>query len=68
MKELKVDLREMNRWFRERFPNKDLITLEELLSDYENLILEEEHRKEKEIEEQQLAEFDEFVWNYDREE
>ena len=66
MKELKVDLREMNRWFRERFPNKDLITLEELLSDYENLILEEESRKEEESKSEQRDDFD--TWFYDREE
>lgn len=66
MKELKVDLREMNRWFRERFPNKDLITLEELLSDYENLILEEEHRKEEELKSEQRDDLE--AWIYDREE
>lgn len=66
MKELKVDLREMNRWFRERFPNKDLITLEELLSDYENLILEEEHRKEEELKSEQRDDLE--TWIYDREE
>lgn len=66
MKELKVDLREMNRWFRERFPNKDLITLEELLSDYENLILEEERRKEEELKSEQRDDLE--TWNYDREE
>lgn len=66
MKELKVDLREMNRWFRERFPNKDLITLEELLSDYENLILEDERRKEEESKSEQRDDFD--TWFYDREE
>lgn len=66
MKELKVDLREMNRWFRERFPNKDLITLEELLSDYENLILEEERRKEEELKSEQRDDLE--TWIYDREE
>lgn len=52
MKELKIDLREMNRWFRDRFPNKDLITFEELLTDYEELILDTERQKEEEIEKQ----------------
>lgn len=66
MKELKVDLREMNRWFRERFPNKDLITLDELLSDYENLILDEELRKEEELKSEQRDDLE--TWIYDREE
>lgn len=46
MKELKIDLREMNRWFRERFPNKDLITFEDFLSDYEELIFDKERLEE----------------------
>lgn len=55
MKEIKIDLREMNRWFQERFSNKDLITFEELLSDYENLIFENEHLQEE------FEEYKEFV-------
>lgn len=47
MKELKIDLREMNRWFKERFPNKDLITFQELLSDYEELIFDKERLEEE---------------------
>lgn len=57
MKELKLDLREMNKLYQERFKNQDLITLDELLGDYEDLVwkvesLEEELRDlENKIEE-----------------
>ena len=50
MQEIKIDLRELNRYFQERFPKKDLITFEELLNDYEELIFDKE-RLEEEIEE-----------------
>lgn len=62
MKELKIDLREMNRWFRDRFPNKDLITFEEFLADYEELILDTERRQEEEIERQ--ATIDDYIDSY----
>ena len=62
MKELKIDLREMNRWFRDRFPNKDLITFEEFLTDYEELILDAEREKEEEIERQ--ATIDDYIDEY----
>jgi hypothetical protein len=62
MKELKIDLREMNRWFKDRFPNKDLITFEELLADYEELILDAERRQEEEIEKQ--ATIDNYIDSY----
>lgn len=62
MKELKIDLREMNRWFKDRFPNKDLITFEELLTDYEELILDAERRQEEEIERQ--ATIDDYTDSY----
>lgn len=48
MKELKLDLREMNKLYQERFNGQDLITLDELLGDYEDLISEVE-RLEREI-------------------
>lgn len=38
--DLKFDIREWNKWFKERFPKKDLITLKELLSDYEDALFE----------------------------
>lgn len=62
MKELKIDLREMNRWFRDRFPNKDLITFEEFLADYEELILDAERQEEEEIERQ--ATIDDYIDEY----
>lgn len=42
MDELLFDLRKQNDWIKERFANKDLITLEDLLADYEDLIFENE--------------------------
>ncbi len=37
---IKIDLRDANQWIQDRFPNRDLITFEELLGDYESLITE----------------------------
>jgi len=37
---IKIDLRDVNQWIQDRFPNRDLITFEELLGDYESLITE----------------------------
>lgn len=62
MKELKIDLREMNRWFKDRFPNKDLITFEEFLADYEELILNAERQEEEQIEKQ--ATIDDYIDEY----
>lgn len=62
MKELKIDLREMNRWFKDRFPNKDLITFEELLTDYEELILDVERQEEEKNERQ--ATIDDYIDSY----
>lgn len=50
MEEIYLDIRNWNRWINERFPDKDFITLDELLSDYEELIYDKEHLEE-EIEE-----------------
>ena len=36
--DIKIDLRSCNRWIKKRFPNKDIITLEEFIGDYEDLI------------------------------
>ena len=47
MDELLFDLRKQNDWIKERFANKDLITLDELLGDYEDLISENEHLQEE---------------------
>lgn len=45
--DIKIDLRECNRWIRDRFPKKDLITIDELLGDYEDLISEVDHLEEE---------------------
>lgn len=37
-KDILLDIREWNKWMKERFLNKDFITLEQLLGDYEDLI------------------------------
>lgn len=42
-----VDLRNENRWLREIFNNKDLITIEEMLEKIEDLSDELEHTKEE---------------------
>lgn len=44
--DLLLDLRKESDWIKERFANKDLITLEQLLADYEDLIFENEHLEE----------------------
>lgn len=43
---IKIDLRDANQWIQDRFPNRDLITFEELLGDYESLIAEKEEIEE----------------------
>ena len=43
---IKIDLRDANQWIQDRFPNRDLITFEELLGDYESLITELEEIEE----------------------
>lgn len=45
--DLLINLKEQNSWIKDRFPNKDLITLEELMSDYEDLISELDNLKEE---------------------
>ena len=45
--DIKIDLRFCNRWIKKRFPNKDVITLEEFLGDYEDLIEEVDHLEEE---------------------
>lgn len=45
--DFKIDLRNVNRWYRDRFPNKDLISFEELLGDYEDLMYEVKELEEE---------------------
>lgn len=43
---LKIDLRNMDELIQERFPNKDLVTLEELIGDYTETLWEMKNDKE----------------------
>lgn len=45
--DIKIDLRSCNRWIKKRFPNKDIITLEEFVGDYEDLIDEVDNLEEE---------------------
>lgn len=45
--DVKIDLRNCNQWIKDRFPNKDLITLDEFIGDYEDLISEVDHLEEE---------------------
>lgn len=47
MEHVYIDLREFSKWVQEQFPNKDLISLEELMTDYEDLMDEVDNLKEK---------------------
>lgn len=38
LENFKLDLRGCNKWFQDRFPNKDMVSIEELIGDYEDLI------------------------------
>lgn len=45
--DIKFDIREWNEWIKRRYPNKDMISLSDLLSDYEDAILEIEELEDK---------------------
>ena len=45
--DIKIDLRNVNKWIAERFPNRDMITFAELLGDYESLIDEVKELEER---------------------
>lgn len=47
LEDIKIDLRNCNQWIKDRFPKKDLITLDELIGDYQDLISEVDHLEEK---------------------
>ena len=47
MEEIKIDIREWNRWLKDQFYNKDLITFDELISKFEDIVLENEDLKEQ---------------------
>ena len=42
-----IDLRKVNKWIAKRFPDKDIITMEELFGDYQELIDEVEGLEEQ---------------------
>jgi hypothetical protein len=46
-KDLIIDLRKCNKWIRKRFPNKDIISLDDLFGDYEELIDEVDNLEEE---------------------
>ena len=73
--DIKLDIREWNRWFKEQFNNRDLITLDEFVDRFEDIILENE-RLQEEIEEKyermeemrkELAAYDPFNYGYPNE-
>lgn len=45
--DIKIDLRNVNSWIRDRFPKQDIITLEEFFGDYQDLISEVDHLEEE---------------------
>lgn len=47
MDEVFVDLRNENRWIREAFDNKDMVSVEDMLIKVEDLLDEVEHIKEE---------------------
>lgn len=47
MEEIKIDIREWNRWLKDQFYKKDLITFKELISKFEDIVLENEDLKEQ---------------------
>lgn len=47
MEEIKIDIREWNRWLKDQFYNKDLITFDELIDKFEDIILENERLQEE---------------------
>ena len=46
-KDLIIDLRKCNKWIRKRFPNKDIVSIDDLFGDYEELINEVDHLEEE---------------------
>lgn len=59
MNNVLVDIREYGYWIRDRFKNKDYITLEELINDYEDVLCEIENLQKEKREEP--SEFDEHT-------
>jgi hypothetical protein len=61
--EILLDIREWNRWLKDLFPDKDTITLEQLLGRLEDLVFENEHYKEEleKLEQDYKNMYEEFV-------
>lgn len=61
--EILLDIRNWNSWMKDLFPNKDTITLEELLGRVEDLIFENEHYEEEleKLEQDYKNMYEEFV-------
>lgn len=47
LEDIKIDLRGCNKWISDRFPKQDLITFEDFIGDYQDLISEVEHLEEE---------------------
>lgn len=47
IEEIKIDIREWNRWLKDQFYKKDIITIEELMNRFEDIVLENEDLKEQ---------------------
>lgn len=47
IEDLKIDLRGCNKWISDRFPKQDLITFEDFIGDYQDLISENEQLREQ---------------------
>ena len=61
--EILLDIRNWNRWLKDLFPDKDTITLEQLLGKLEDLVFENEHYKEEleKLEKDYKNMYEEFV-------
>jgi hypothetical protein len=61
--EILLDIRNWNSWMKDLFPNKDTITLEELLGRLEDLVFENEHYEEEleKLEQDYKRMYEEFV-------
>lgn len=47
MENVYIDLRTQNKWITEKFPNKDFVSIEDLLSELESLLDDIENLKDK---------------------
>jgi hypothetical protein len=61
--EILLDIRNWNSWMKDLFPDKDTITLEELLGRIEDLVFENEHYEEEleKLEQDYKRMYEEFV-------